>query len=111
MKFKSYLADAASYWERKRLIYNGVLALLAAACWGPEILMGGPSHWLGGGLVLLFFAIVANVLFCAAYPVDLALQFTPWRSWWMRLRPALFCGGVLLASSLALWVMLGTGMA
>ena len=111
MNIKPHVADAVSYWERKRILYNGVLTLLVIACWGTDILSGGPAQWLGTAIVLLFFAGVANALYCLAYPVDLAFQMTPLKAVWQRRRWVLFTSGLLLASTLALWVMLHTGMA
>lgn len=111
MEFKSLFTNAVSYWERKRIIYNGVLALLVLVCWGADILSGGPRQWLGAAIVLLMFAGVANALYCFAYPVDLAFQMTPLKGSWKRFRWLLFAAGVILASILALWIMLRPGMA
>jgi hypothetical protein len=110
MEFKSLFADAVSYWERKRIIYNGVLVILVAACWGGDILSGGPQQWLGAAFVLFLFAGVANALYCFAYPVDLAFQMTPLKECWQRFRWLLFATGVILASILSLWIMLRQGM-
>ncbi|MEO2017222.1 MAG: hypothetical protein ABGZ53_22935 [Fuerstiella sp.] len=111
MNFRESFVDAATWWERKRLLYNGVLVIFAVICWGREIILGGPRVWLGGGIVLLVFAVIANALFCVAYPVDLAIQASPLRNIRAVTRWALFVSGLVLASSLALWVLLGQGMA
>jgi hypothetical protein len=111
MHIKPHVADLVSYWEEKRIVYNSVLVLLVLACWGEDILSGGPAQWLGAAIVLLVLAGIANVLYCFAYPIDLALQMTPLKSVWQHYRWLLFTGGLLLASTLALWVMLHTGMA
>ena len=111
MDLRSLFADAVCYWERKRIIYNGVLAILVLACWGADILSGGPRQWLGAAFVLVVFAGVANALYCIAYPVDLAFQMTPLKGGWKRFRWLLFTAGLLLASLLALWIMLRPGMA
>jgi hypothetical protein len=111
MQFRPLFADTVAYWERKRLIYNGVLAILTAACWGADILSGGPRQWLGAAFVLLFFAGIANALYCFAYPIDLALQMTPLKESWQRWRWLMFAAGMVAASILALWTMLRSGMA
>jgi hypothetical protein len=111
MNIKSHFAEAVGYWERKRIVYNGVLALLVFACWGEDILSGSPGQWLCAATVLLVLTGIANALYCAAYPVDLAYQMTPLKSVWPRRRWLLFTSGLALASTLALWVMLHTGMA
>ncbi len=77
MQVKPLIADAISYWERRRIIYNAVLVILVLACWGADILSGGPREWLGAAFVLLIFGGIANALYCFAYPVDLAFQITP----------------------------------
>ena len=111
MEFRSFFADTVSYWERKRIVYNGVLTLLVFVCWGPDLLSGGARQWLGMAVVLLIFAAIANALYCIAYPVDLAFQMSPLKAVWQRYRWWLFASGLILAVTLALWIMLGTGMA
>lgn len=111
MNFSECLKDAVSYWERKRILYNAVLVVLTLICWGPDILPGGPRAWIGGGLVVLVFAGIANVLYSLAYPVDLVLQMSPYRTLWLSSRWLLFTTGLLLAVCLALQIMLGDGMA
>ena len=71
MEFTPLFADSVSYWERKRVIYNVVLAVLVIACWGAELLAADVRAWFGAGLVLFIFAVAANALYCLAYPVDL----------------------------------------
>ena len=105
------LRDAFGYWERRRIVYNGVLAVLVVACWGVEIALARPIGWLGAAVVLMFFAAIANALYCVAYPIDLVFQSTPWQSSWRRFRWLLFVSGTGLASVLALWIMLRPGMA
>ena len=111
LDFSERLFDSIRYWERRRLVYNLVLLTLAVFCWGPEMLSGRASDFFAGILVLLAFAVPANLLYCAAYPVDLALQFTPWRGSWTRCRWLLFLCGTVLASAMAIWVMVGDQMA
>ena len=102
--------DAVNYWERKRIVYNLVLIVISLYCWGAEIVFGGPREWIGGSLILLVFAIIANLLFCMAYPVDLALQASPLKQRWTETRWVLFVSGLALASGLAFWILLRTGM-
>ena len=64
-------ADAVGYWERRRLIYNGILILIV----GWYFVAGLPSSREHAGfnlfLVLLVLGVVANVLYC----VTKACQF------------------------------------
>lgn len=108
-RFRTHLVDAASYWEPMRVIYNGVLGVLVLVCWGLDIVLAGPGQWLGAALVLMILAGIANALYCLAYPVDLAFQMMPFIQRWKGFRWSLFALGVVVASVLALWVMLGTG--
>lgn len=108
---KRLLTDAASYWERMRILYNLVLATLAIVCWGPEMLSGRPIDFIGGMVVLSLFAIPANLCFCAAYPIDFVFQLTPLRAYLRPCRLMLLVCGTCLASASALWVLLGDHMA
>ena len=105
------LRRAGSYWERKRIVYNAVLVVLTLVCWGSEIVTGGPRAWLGSAIVLTGFALVANALFCLAYPIDIGLQLFSLETLLQRTRPVLFACGLAIATSLALWILLGSGMA
>ena len=105
------LHRSSSYWERRRIVYNVVLAILTLYCWGPEILASEPRSLLGLAIVLGVFALIANVLFCLAYPVDVVLQLFSLDGMLKTTRPVLFASGLAIASGLALWVLLGTGMA
>ncbi len=111
MKLNECFTEAASYWERKRIPYNMVLCLLALICWGPDIIIGGPQDWLLGSMILLVLAAVANALYCLAYPVDILFQLSPLKREWTEVRWILFVMGLSIASGLALWLMLGEGMA
>ncbi len=102
--------ESVRYWERMRFVYNAILTMLVIVCWGPDLLKTIPPTifaWLGVALLLIFFASIANTLYCAAYPVDIVLQLTPFRNEWLRFRWLLFSLGTCLASMLALYVMLG----
>jgi hypothetical protein len=105
------LRRAGSYWERKRIVYNAVLVVLTLACWGSEMVADGPRAWLGAAIVLTGFAVIANALFCLAYPIDVALQLFSLEEMLKRTRPVLFACGLAIATSLALWILLGSGMA
>ena len=105
------LHQSSSYWERRRIVYNVVLAILTLYCWGPEILASEPRSLLGLAIVLGAFALIANMLFCLAYPVDIVLQLFSLNGMLKTTRPVLFTSGLAIASGLAFWVLLGTGMA
>ncbi len=108
---KEMALDAGHYWERMRIPYNLVLATLAIACWGRDMLADGLGGVIAGVIVLLFFAIAANVCYCGAYAVDIVFQLTPIRPYRLYPRWVLFVGGTMLASACALYVLLGDHMA
>ena len=91
------IKDALKFWEMGRLGYNAVLATVTMAwvilTW-PHF---EPAFTLRGGLMLLVLAGIANVLYCAAYPVDLLLQYSEWRPLWRRWRWLLWAAGTLFA--------------
>lgn len=97
--------DAAQYWERRRLAYNGVLAtivLLALAWKWPY-----SKSWFGPPVssTLVEAAIIANILYCAAYFAEVGIRFTPFVDRWHRWRSAAFIVGLLMASGLALMIV------
>ena len=76
-----------------------------------EILAGilvGPTLFGNGFSAAVFptdtrpmLAALANVCYCAAYFVDLPLQYSSFRAAWLRWRFALWLAGMLLATALA----------
>lgn len=111
MSISKSFTDAVGYWEPKRILYNLILFALVMICWGEDIISTRPGEWLGVAAVLFFFAVFANLLYCAAYPIDVALQMSPLRDIWTHTRWMLFAAGTTLAGVLAVWVMLAPGMA
>ncbi|MDI1320663.1 MAG: hypothetical protein PSW75_10800 [bacterium] len=95
--FPEIIRDALKFWELGRLGYNAVLASITVAwivlTW-PHF---EPAFTLRCGLMLLALAAIANVLYCAAYPVDLLLQSSEWRPLWRQWRWLLWAGGTLFA--------------
>lgn len=103
---KELLVDAARYWEPMRIAYNGILASASIVCWAPEIFSGRVGDLLASLVVLMFFAVPANLCYCAAYPIDLMFQLTPFRRYRQSFRWALLLCGTCLAVGCALWVLL-----
>jgi hypothetical protein len=91
------IKDALKFWELGRLGYNGVLATVTLA-W---VILTWPHFepaitW-RGGFMLLVLAGIANVLYCAAYPVDLLMQHSELRPLWRQWRWLLWVSGTLFA--------------
>jgi hypothetical protein len=97
MPFRVSFADALRFWELRRIPYNLVLA--AATCswiaftW-PHF---RPALQWTNFLPLLGLALLANILYCAAYLVDLPLQLSAVHAAWRRYRWALWLLGMLVA--------------
>ena len=103
---RAAVTDAVVFWETGRLGFNGVLAALVLGfaivrdAWEPIARATGPIIALGA---------IANVLYCAAYPVDLIAQATPLRHAWRRHRWGVWALGTLLAVVLATGALFGFG--
>ncbi len=91
------LGDAVSYWERRRIFFNAILAAIFLG-W---IVLTWPhfSHAsIGQGLLfLVFYAVMANLFYSMAYLVDIPLQHSPLRTAWRRWRIGLWLIGTAVA--------------
>jgi uncharacterized oligopeptide transporter (OPT) family protein len=108
--WKDLMTEALRYGEPRRLVYTGVLAVLVLAGAWPVL----SSRWSGAGLpalaTLFVLAVIANVAYCAADPVDGFRQGSVFRATGRRYRWALLMTGLLTAAAfagLALAVLLG----
>jgi hypothetical protein len=93
-----YVADALKYWEPRRLVYNAVLAAVvlwhAWAGWPDVKSILSLNIFLG----LFFFAVLANVCYCAVYLVDLFVQFSGLHDAWTKGRLAVLMVGTAFAA-------------
>ena len=94
---RSIFADAVAYWERRRVIYNfllaGVVITWIAATW-PHFRPAFTWPSLGA---LLILAALAHLCYCAVYVADLPMQRSPFRNLWRRWRWSLWLIGTLFA--------------
>jgi hypothetical protein len=94
---RGIFADAVGYWERRRIIYNSLLATVIVtwilATW-PHF---RPAFTWYSLRFLVVFALLANICYCAAYLADLPMQHSPLRDFWRRWRWSLFLVGTLFA--------------
>ncbi|HEV3219994.1 MAG TPA: hypothetical protein VGZ48_09495 [Candidatus Acidoferrales bacterium] len=102
--FREAVTNAVRFWERMRLVYNGVLVIIVIAIFG----LNYPPSWQAlsnqkSTALFVFFilAIVANVLYSVAYVPDVILQLSGYRETWLRYRWVLFVVGVLTSGILA----------
>ena len=90
--FRGFLTDAIRFWEPRRLIYNLVLAVVVVAWLVASWPHFRPVFTLHSLLLLGILAVLANVCYCAAYLVDIAMQ-------------SLSVGGALRRQRWGLWLI------
>lgn len=101
VSMREVLSDALRFWEPRRIVYN-----LAAV-----VLVFAVTSWMQvrdriSFELLLALVVLANVCYCAAYLVDIPLQFSEHRAFWRHWRWLLWLFGVLFAAALA-WYWAG----
>ena len=95
--FQGPFADALRYWEPRRLVYNLVLTAVVLA-W----LLGTWPHFrpaltLSSLPPMAVLALLANVCYCAAYILDMAMQHSSLSAVWRPRRWILWLVGMLIA--------------
>jgi len=98
---KESITDAISYWERGRILYNIALLIVVV---GTFVFYWPHSRQtlsvdIFQGLFVL--AVLSNVAYCAAYPVDLIAQSSAHREVWLRIRWVLLAVGITFACVIA----------
>jgi len=98
--FRDIISDALAYWERRRVGYNLVLGAIVVG-W---VVLTWP-HFRGAFtwsslLALFVLAVLANACYCAAYLVDIPVQYSAFRAPWRRRRWVLWALGVVFAGVL-----------
>ena len=96
---RQIVTNAISFWERGRIFYNAVLALIVVGTF--VFSEASPDLSIHMAVELIVLAVLANIVYCAAYVVDLFVQFSEMRELWLRRRWLLFATGLLLASVIA----------
>jgi uncharacterized membrane protein YgaE (UPF0421/DUF939 family) len=91
------LRDAIQYWERRRIIYNLILALVFIGWIGLTWPHFSAAPSLQAITFLIVFAIAANVCYSAVYLVDIPMQGSAIRAHWRRWRFGLWLVGTGIA--------------
>jgi uncharacterized membrane protein YkvI len=99
--FREAITDAVRFWERGRLAYNLLLAAVVGAVFAAEWPSSRATLTADVAQQLFVLAVVANALYCAAYVVDVVVQFSDFRTPWRRHRWLLLTLGCLFAAVLA----------
>jgi hypothetical protein len=91
------LHDAVRYWERRRIIYNGILA---SVFFGWVVLTW--PHFREASIIqallfLIVFGVAANLCYSAVYLVDIPFQGSSLRAQWQRWRFGLWLVGTSVA--------------
>ncbi|TAG11018.1 MAG: hypothetical protein EAZ42_02030 [Verrucomicrobia bacterium] len=97
---KEILTDAVRYWEIRRIAYNLFLLLVSVATHLSLVEEHRQKITIGSLAGLLILAVLANLLYSAAYIPDVVAQFTAYRQTWKKLRVGLFIFGTLFAGVL-----------
>jgi hypothetical protein len=97
---RGLLAEAISFWEPRRLLYNLLLSAIViiwvAGTWPHFRAMPQRSSF----LLLVVLALLANVCYSAAYLVDIPLEHSPIQAIWRRRRWLLWLLGTVFAMAL-----------
>ena len=97
-KVKSIITDSIKFWEIGRLIYNVILAFIVLGLFITGITQGKKIDYFDMSLGLFVLAIVANILYCIAYFIDIFVQLSAFQEYWRKYRWCLLVLGILLAS-------------
>ena len=95
------LSDAIRYWEPRRILFNVVLAIVTGTVYMANFPHLHRELSFDTVQTLVVLAVLANVAYCAAYPVDVLAQLSAFRATWLRIRWALLLVGLVFASILA----------
>ncbi len=99
-RLSGYVANGLRYWEPRRLLYNGVLAIVVLA----HLLLAWPGarEKISFDLALgvFFLAVLANVCYCVAYIADIFVQFSGLDRAWRTGRVVLLVVGTAFAATI-----------
>lgn len=100
---KSYVTNAISYWEIRRIIYNAVLGGIVIGYFVANLPTSLQLITPDAIFALFILAVLANIAYCAAYLADIVAQMSAFRDVWLRLRWVLFLIGLAFGSILTRW--------
>jgi hypothetical protein len=102
-RVREAVSDAIGYWEPRRIVYNGVLALIVLAYFAINWPHSRTVVSFEGVLIVFVLAVLANVCYCAAYLGDVFVQISGFRDTWQNWRWVLFIIGMAFASIVTRW--------
>jgi hypothetical protein len=98
--FREIMTDALRYWEPRRLLYNGILAIIVSGYFVALLPASRTVLTFDNALLVFVLAVLANLCYCAAYFADIFAQLSAFRDLWCRWRWALLVIGISFASIL-----------
>lgn len=98
---------AIRYWEPRRLIYNLVLAAVVLIYFGLHYPSSKSTVTVDFALFLFLLAVLANIAYCAAYPVDVFVSASGYREQWQKHRWIVFLIGLLFAATITRFFAVG----
>ena len=100
LSFREAASNAIRFWERGRIAYNLVLLAIVASYFMAGLPFSKNQMSFDLALGLFVLAVLANVAYCAAYPVDIFAQFTAFNGVWRRARWVIRIIGMLFAATI-----------
>lgn len=100
-QFREIVTDAIGYWERRRILYNVILATVVALWFMVTWPHSKPALTLQTLFFFFVLAMLANICYCAAYVADVPMQCSLFRTVWQRWRWGLWTVGVIFAVVIA----------
>jgi hypothetical protein len=93
---QNIITESIRYWEPRRLAYNAALVLVVIGITlYHHPALGGLAWQPVAGLLLM--AVIANVLYCAAYMADIFVQMSDYQQVWKRYRWVVLVAGTIFA--------------
>src|SRR5262245_21482904 len=106
-RLRESISDGIRYWEPRRLVFNGVLAVIVVIYFVIGLPKSREMLKLEPALVLFLLAVLANICYSVAYLGDVFVQISGLREPWRRWRWVLFAIGLVFASILTRWIAMG----
>ena len=104
---REILTDAIRFWEWRRLFYNLALAAVVLLDFSRHFPHSKRALEFHALLTLFLLTVLANAAYCAAYLVELLVQFSEFREPWRRYRVVLWLVGTVFAAVLAHFFAIG----
>jgi hypothetical protein len=101
------VTGAIRYWEPRRLVYNTVLAAIVLVYFGMNYPASRSILSINFVLYLFLLVVLANVAYCAAYPIDIFVCASSYREQWRKYRWVIFMIGLLFAAIITRFFALG----